>query len=390
MKNEMDIKESSSKAFMLWDYIEVFLKYKKLILISSLSVCLIVGFVVFFILDPIFLSSSTVKTASKSGSIAAGLLSASGLSGLTSDVAEMAGGGVGGTELALYENILTSRRCLEETILRFNLMEENHEKYMQDAVKNFRENTLEISKDRIAGTMSIGVFDKDPLKAKEINEFLISQLNKIYTEMNVAYAKKNREFVEARYLLARTDLKKAEDSLKKYQDIFGVAPDVIVKVVAQTEIQLEAEIKSEEVKLDILKKILSPDQAEIKTEEEKIAAYKRQLQEMNQETGDITDRLKIKGSPGLVLGYIRLQRDVEIQNKIIAFMLPLYEQAKIDEKKDTPTVLILDQPFVPERKTKPKRLTICLIAFSITGVFTYIFAFLYEKFKQMKYLSSNV
>ena len=59
--------------------------------------------------------------------------------------------------------------------------------------------------------------------------------------------------------------------------------------------------------------------------------------------------------------FIRLQRDIEIQGKILTFVLPIYEQAKIEEKRETPTVLILDNPTIADRKTKPKRLTMVII-----------------------------
>ncbi|MBL0108978.1 MAG: hypothetical protein IPP52_17295 [Ignavibacteria bacterium] len=46
-------------------------------------------------------------------------------------------------------------------------MEENKYKYMQDAVKDFRENVMEIKKDKVAGTLEIGIYDKNPQKRKE-------------------------------------------------------------------------------------------------------------------------------------------------------------------------------------------------------------------------------
>ena len=43
-------------------------------------------------------------------------------------------------------------------------------------------------------------------------------------------------------------------------------------------------------------------------------------------------------------------------------MQPEYEQAKIQEAKDTPTVQILDSPSWPIKKTKPKRVITVLVA----------------------------
>ncbi|MCX6162458.1 MAG: Wzz/FepE/Etk N-terminal domain-containing protein [Ignavibacteriae bacterium] len=376
------VKEVSQKKtnFTLYDYYEVIIKYKKYIFSITLSVFLVTVVLYFFIIDPVYLSTTTVKSMSKSGGLA-GMLSASGLSGL-GDVSDLAGGGTGATELALYDNILNSRRCLEETIIKFGLMEENNDKYMQDAIKNFRENILEISKDKTAGTMLIGVFDKNPQRAKDIVDFLVLQLNKINTEISVQNAKNNREFLEGRFNQIKANLKQAEDSLKTYQDKYGLAPDVTVKAALQTELQLEGSVKSEEIKLELLHKILSPDQNEIILQEARINAMKKKLDEIKN-SGDEETTLKLKGSPGIVMNFMRLARDVEIQNKIMIFILPIFEQAKIDEKKETPMILVMDQPFVPERKTKPKRITMIFL-FTIAGfVLSYSLFFAKDKIKEL-------
>ncbi len=106
----------------------------------------------------------------------------------------------------------------------------------------------------------------------------------------------------------------------------------------------------------MLKQILSSDQLEVKTEEAKINALKEQISNIKNST-DLNDFLRLGNSPQIALSFIRLQRDVEIQTKIMTFLLPVYEQAKIEEKRETPTITVLDKPYVAEKKTKPKRLT---------------------------------
>lgn len=366
--------------FTLLDYIQVFWDNKKFILISTLVVTIITVLILLFVVKPVFLSVGTVKSTKKTSNLA-GLLSVSGLSGIE-DISDIAGGGAGATELALYEQILTSRRCLEETIIKFNLMEEFNEKYMQTAVKRFREDILELSKDKIAGTLTIGIYDENPERAKEIADFLIHQLNIIFSELSVTEAKNNREFIEKRYNLVLSDLKNAEDSLKSYQDIYGIAPDIVAKSVTQASVQLETEIKSEEVKLDLLRKILNPNQSEILMQEEKIKALKNQLNDITNNSDNKTF-LSLKGVPAKIINYIRLQRNVEIQNKLLTFLIPIYEQAKIEEKKDTPVVLILDKPYIPEKKAKPKRIIVTFIITSLWFFGSYSTIFLYRKFKDL-------
>lgn len=167
---------------------------------------------------------------------------------------------------------------------------------------------------------------------------------------------------------------KAEDSLKSFQLIYGVAPDLQIKAVAQSAFTLEAELKAEEVKLDVLKKILSSDQPEVKTQEAKVTSIKNKVSEIQTST-DINDLLSLGNSPQIAMSFLRLQREVEIQTKILTFLLPIYEQAKIEERRETPTIIVLDKPVVADRKSKPKRLTMVII-WSFLGFLTAIFYFI--------------
>ena len=63
--------------------------------------------------------------------------------------------------------------------------------------------------------------------------------------------------------------------------------------------------------------------------------------------------------------------------KIMEFILPQFEQAKIQEAKDTPTVQILDEAVQPIKKHRPKRMIIVLFY----GLLSFIFSILYFYFK---------
>ena len=353
MENEKDMNENKSGSTTILDIIVIFLKNKKKIIISTSIICVISIVLYFFVFSLIYFSTATVKSSGKSTGLLSsidGLPDIGGLDeiGLT--------GGKSAKEIAGYEQILTSRRCLEPLITKFGLMQRDDYRFMEDAIKHFKESKLDFTEDRLAGTLQIGVYDKDPVSAKQMVEFLLSELDKINIEVNVQNARNNREFIEKRYYQAKEDLTKAEDSLKSFQQIYGVAPDLQIKAAAQSAFTLEAEMKTEEVKLDILKKILSPDQLEVKTQEAKVNALSDQISKIRNST-NLNDFLSLGNSPEIAMGFLRLQREVEIQTKILTFVLPLYEQAKIEEKRETPTIIVLDQPYIAERKTKPKRLT---------------------------------
>ncbi len=366
MGNSEESKNNKNKSLNLIDIISIFLKNKKGILLFG-GIALVVSVVLYFLVfDLIYTSTATVKSSGKASGLLGGLdLGLDEIGGI--DEIGL-GGGKTAKELANYEEILYSRKCLEPLIIKFGLMEREDYKYMEDALKEFREEKMKITMDNVSGVMKISVLDKDKVMAKDMVEFLLDQLNSINIELNVANAKNNREFIEKRYLLSKEELRNAEDSLKAFQQIYGIAPDLQIKASAQSLFTLEAELKSEEVKLDVIKKILSSNEPEVKVQEAKVNSLKNKISEIQVST-DLGEFLRLGNSPQIAQSYIRLSRDVEIQNKILAFILPIYEQAKIEEKRETPTVLVLDKPFVADRKTKPKRATMVIII-TILGLFT--------------------
>lgn len=369
---EETVEAGSEQHLGIVDYLIIVLKYKRVILLSTLAVTIIAIVLYFFVFDLIYYSSATIKSSGKSPSLLMGIEGLGDIGG----IGDLVGGASSSTkELSYYVEVINSRRSLEPLIKKFGLMERDEITFMEDAIKMFRKEKLVIDFDKMSGLLIIGVYDKDPVLAKQMVEFIIEELNKINIELSVQNAKNNRDFIEKRYLQAKTDLANAEDSLKNFQSIYGVAPDLQIKISAQSVYTMESELKAEEVKLDVLKNILSQDQPEVKTQELKVQSIRNKIQEIRNSTS-LDDILSLGNSPVIALSYLRLQRELEIQTKILTFLLPVYEQAKIEEKKETPTILVLDTPEVAEKKTKPKRLTMVLLSligslalFSIGSVF---------------------
>lgn len=355
-------------------YLTVSGNLRKILAVSAIA-GVITALLVFFVVSPLFLSTATVKTTGKI--VGFSIPEMPDLSG----IGDLAGINSTSKELALYENILLSNRCLIETIVKFGLNEDFE--YMQDAVKSFKQNNLVITKDKIAGTMNIGVYDKDPARSREIVEFLVSQLNSINVDLNRQNARNQREFIEERYIQAENDMRNAEDSVRIYQDQYGILPDAQIRATSQTELDLEAQIRSEEIKLELLKKIISPDQSEVKMAEDKIGVLKKELDDIRNST-DNRYKLKLRGQPEMLLNFYRLVAEVDKQKKILTILLPIYESSKIEEKREIPTILVLDNPLVPEKKSKPKRLTTVAIVSLIAFVLSASYFILRKKWRQFK------
>ena len=73
---------------------------------------------------------------------------------------------------------------------------------------------------------------------------------------------------------------------------------------------------------------------------------------------------------------VRLLREVEVQGRLLEIMVPQFEQARMEESKNIPTLQIIDEPRIPLNKTKPKRMFIVLAVVFMSTVFSVGYVFL--------------
>ena len=87
--------------------------------------------------------------------------------------------------------------------------------------------------------------------------------------------------------------------------------------------------------------------------------------------------LAFQDLPDLGLEYARLFREVELQSRIMEFLLPQYEQARMEETKNIPSLQVIDKPYVALNKAKPQR-SLIVVA---TTVMAFIISVLYVLFE---------
>jgi uncharacterized protein involved in exopolysaccharide biosynthesis len=83
----------------------------------------------------------------------------------------------------------------------------------------------------------------------------------------------------------------------------------------------------------------------------------RRLAEVRQDLRAAEDRLQqflqqnrdIRNSPNLTFQGDRLQREVTMQQQVFTTLAQAYEQAKIEEVRDTPVIAVVERPEVPVR-----------------------------------------
>jgi uncharacterized protein involved in exopolysaccharide biosynthesis len=84
------------------------------------------------------------------------------------------------------------------------------------------------------------------------------------------------------------------------------------------------------------------------------------------------------------LHYLETLRNLKFEESIYQVLVKQYEIAKLDEAKDSPLIQIMDKAIVPERKTKPKRSLIVILATAVTFFIAIILAFVLESLSRSR------
>lgn len=283
-----------------------------------------------------------------------------------------------------YLAILNSRRAKEAVVKKFDLTTVYQSKNgsVERAVRELEDYcSFDLGEN---GDVIVSVTDEDPTRAAAMTNYFVETLNTISVELSTQEARNNRLFLEKRYNQARSDMRAVEDSMKAFQKRHGIyAMPEQTKAAIEGAAELQAQAAVAEVELDIIRRSLGPDNPEARLKETEIRALGDKLRAMKFGSGDgdlrDTDMfIPFKDVPELGMQYLRLYREYEIQNRIQQLVIPMYEQAKVDEQKTTPVVLVLDAGVPSEKKDSPKRMFIVLAAaimgFLVFSFFVYLMA----------------
>jgi tyrosine-protein kinase Etk/Wzc len=342
------------------DYVHVLVKWRRFIIINVLVFAAVIAGISFLL--PNWYKATVSILPPKDRSMSGGL---SALAQLTRNFSPLSALTKLTTPQDVYNYIaiLKSRTAMEAVINKFHLVDvyETSNRSMEKTIKELEENTNFEVQDE--GNFTIEVLDKDPQRAAAIANFFVETLNRISIDLGTQEARSNRQFIEKRVEEVKASLRVAEDSLKAYQEERGL---IILPEETSSSISVIAELYATKER----------KATELAVLERTVGRNNPLYQQAAIELSELNKR--IATIPQTALSSIRLYRNAAIQQKIYEFLLPLYEQAKIDEQRDVPVVLILDKGVPPERKDRPKRLFILLTALVLGLMITSFFVFLSE------------
>ena len=341
---------------------------------TALLLGLIVGAVLSLLTPPLYVSNVQLMppdSRSTSGTAMLAALLARGQGSLGSLIGEGLGAQSSG---ALFIGVLRSRTLEDRLVNRFNLTTIYRDKLEEDARKDLADRTG-LFEDKKSGIISISVTDHDRARARSIAAAYVEELNRLVAELSTSSARREREFLETRLATVKVDLDQASQELSLFSSKNG-AIDIKEQGRAMLEAgaTLQGEVIAAEAQLRGLETIYTPNNVRVRSLQARIAELNKQLHQVSG-TGN-TDNMEnasaaslyppLRKLPLLGVKYADLYRKVKIEEAIFETLTQQYELAKVEEAKEIPSVRMLDEADLPQRKSFPPRtvmtLTIGLIA----------------------------
>ena len=292
--------------------------------------------------------------------------------------------GIGGASATKLVAVLKSRTLAEDVIHALNLTriffkdKKDKPPSLEDAVESLTDIT-KIADDKKGGVISISVEYKDPKIAADIANHYTTVLQKFINENTLSMAKRNRIFIEDQLEKVKRELKEAEEAMKSFQtDKKIVAIDAQTEAAIRVLADLKAQITAREVQMGVMKQFstaANPDVLRIKDE---LRELRKQLTMVESKRGNPETMAlpSLSESPALGLQYIRLKREALIQEKVFELLTQQYEMARIEEAKEDITFQVIDRAIPSEKRIKPKRRQMVMLAGAVSlfaGVFLVFF-----------------
>ena len=369
------------------EVMNILMRWKKTILLNVFYISLLVV-VISLILPKIFTASAVLMPPSSQSDVSVlNAFSESELpfGGLISQSEE---------ETMRLIAILKSRTVMETIINQYHLIDFYHSKNIEEALESLSDHVnLEIEEE---GTLSITVhvatgwlhYEKDEIEARELsakiaNEF-VNQLDIVNKKLQTEEAVHQRRFLGERYEDNRNDLIKAEERLKKFKEEHN-----IISVESQTKAAIESaaalknQILFNEVQKGVVSSKLKSDHPEVISIQDELNELKNKLYEIEYGTAQrigSEDNLfpVLSEMPQIDADLMRLSREVDIQNTLFIYLTQQYEDAKIQEARNTPTIQLLDPALPPIEKSSPKRMLMVVVMALITFICTSMYSLFQE------------
>ena len=349
--------EPEDDEISLLDLLQTIVDNLRLLLLGPLAVGL-AALGISFAVAPTFTATVKFLPPQQQQSAAASMLAS--LGGL---------GGIAGAAAGLknpadqYLSFMKSNSVQDALIDRFKLQERYETKFKTDTRTSLTGSTRASSgKD---GLITVEIDDKDPKFAADLANAHVDELQKLLAKLAVTEAQQRRAFFEKQLGQVKDKMITAEQALRATGisgNVLKSNPTAAVAGVAA----LQAQVTAQEVKVGAMRGYLAETAPDFKQAMNELGSLRAQLAKQEK------DQPAASGQGDYVTKY----REFKYQEALFELFARQFEMAKVDESREGAVIQVLDAAQPPERKSKPKKALIAIIATLAAGFALLLFVFI--------------
>jgi len=319
-----------------------------------------VAAVIISLMLPVYYKAETkiLPPQDKGGSLAAQMM------GQAGGLIALAGGAAGvKSQGELFIGMLESRTILDHMVDRFDLMKLYNKKYRQDARRSLM-GALEAREDRKSGILTLAVEDRDPKRAADMTNAFVEELKSLAGGLAISEAGQRRMFFEDQIRRTKESLTRAEEEFRDFQQRTGMFQvDAQARAIIEGIARLRAGIAAKEVEAKVLRSFATSQNPDLQRTEEEIRALRGELAKIESGKGKGFDPLmSSERVPEMGTEFLRKLRQLKYNETLYELLAKQYELARLEEARDAVVIQVIDRAVQPERKSRPKRAIIVILA----------------------------
>jgi len=127
---------------------------------------------------------------------------------------------------------------------------------------------------------------------------------------------------------------------------------------------MRASIAAKEIEINAMGSFATAQNPDMKRAQQELAAMRIQLDKLQRDAPASAGDMMVPSSklPSAGLDFLRASRELKYNETLFELLAKQYELAKIDEAREAALVQVVEPAIPAERKSKPKRALIVLIA----------------------------
>ncbi len=258
---------------LLWKHRRLLARVTAIAFLVSLSLA--------FLIPKRYKSSGSIMPPDQTSSSGAMMLAALARSSSLGGLGTLASGLLGShTSTALFINLLHSGTVSGHIIDRFQLQHLYRNRYRVDTAKRLARRTT-ITEDKKSGVITVEVEDQDPVRARDMAQAYLDELNKLVTQTSTSSAHRERVFIERRLHSVAADLERAQLALSEFS-----SKNSTIDIKEQTHAMVDAgarvqgELLVAQSGLESLRQIYGDGNVRVHETEARIASLQRELEKM--------------------------------------------------------------------------------------------------------------